>query len=169
MTDAQRDELKKLIEGQGVNLLVRAAEMLHCSELEALREFPAELRRFAPVSCFRELWNEMVEWGVIGLIMCQHGFSVECKGRLGRLHAHGGMLHFYGEGLAGHVDPAIVGGVAFVSLPVRGEESHSVRFFDKEGGTIASVYIPRDADGRIIPSGRDAFFDARSRYEGEEE
>lgn len=149
-----------------VNLVARAAQELGCTEWEVVQVLPPENVAFARPGCLPELWNELATWENVGIIMCRPGFSLESKGQLAPLTERGGMWHFYGKGLAGHIDLDFVCGVAFCSLPVRGQESHSVRFFARDGSHLVSVYVERDSNGRLTARGLEAYARIRRRFAG---
>lgn len=160
----RRRHVAAMVQQGTVNLIARAARELGCTEWDVAQALPTENAAFARPDCLPELWNELATWENVGVIMCCPGFSLESRGQLAPLTERGGMWHFYGKGLAGHMDLKLVRGVVFCSLPVRGQESHSVRFFSRDGSHLVSVYVERDSDGRLTERGLRAFLRLRERF-----
>lgn len=156
--------IMEMLQRQEVNLIARAAQQLKCSEWDIILQLPPEYARLARTDCLAELWNELATWQNVGVIMCHPGFSLESRGQLAPLTERGGMWHFYGTELAGHIDLKFVCGAAFCSLPVRGRESHSVRFFGQDGSHMVSIYAERDESGQLTERGVLAYRQLREHF-----
>lgn len=143
------------------------ARTLGVTAAEAAELLPESVTQFVTGDAserFPEIWEALCAWEKVTLFIVHAGNVFEIEGRL-----HAGKI---GQGyynilsrhatIGGHLNYQDVGSVCFAQLPFMGRESLSVQFFTRSGEVAFAVYAGRE-DHRIIPSVREAYFEARAR------
>jgi len=168
MTSEQIQEMVRARVRENPSVMPRSlAEELGVSEAEVIRSLPEDMRVEAPAEHFEAIWEEMRGWEKVTFIAVNPGIIVEVPCRLPKGRFGHGMFNLMDQDspLGGHVLAHKVAQVWLVSKPFFGLESHSVQFFDAEGGILFSVYVGRDEARRVLDSVRAGFNALRARYE----
>jgi len=144
------------------------ARQFGLSEAQAVFFLPREMRVAAPIEDFELIWRELCAWEQVTFVAANQGMIIEYSGALPRgIPGHGTYsLRRKGSALGGHILTSLLGSIWFVSKPIFGKESHSVRFFAHDGTAMFSVYVGRDPDGGLTRSALTAYLELRDRYKG---
>jgi putative heme utilization carrier protein HutX len=168
MTSEQFQETVRARVRENPSVMPRAlAEELGVAEAEVIRALPEDMRAAAPAGDFEAIWGAMCGWEKVTFIAVNPGIIVEVPCRLPKGRFAHGMFNLMDKAspLGGHILAHKVAQVWLVSKPFFGLESHSVQFFDAEGGILFSVYAGRDESRAVLDSVRAGFLTLRSRYE----
>jgi putative heme iron utilization protein len=147
------------------------AEDLHASEADVVLALPLGMRVKVRLEDTEKLWREMETWPRV-LVHFARGIEPGAPTGPGLPL---GALSETPEGAdapayATELPPVIrlrregLGSVWFVWNSLLSEGSHSVRFFDRQGAHVLSVFLARDRTGRVHPVSKHAFDEARKRY-----
>lgn len=166
---------RRVAESPGL-LTAQLALELNASEAEVITALPLPMRKRARVSDFTSIWNCMAGWKNVVV----HP-SAAVSGTLARVRVEADVMP--GPGLSFgalcngesrlHTQRIVpdegrfieaMGSIWFVSLPLFNGESHSVRFFDKNGGHLLSIFLGRDHAGACDPLAKEEFDAMRERF-----
>ena len=142
------------------------ARQFGLSEAQAVFFLPREMRVAAPVEDFEFIWRELCAWEQVTFVAANQGMIIEYSGPLPKgTPGHGPYsLRSNGCDLGGHIMASLLGSIWFVSKPIFGKDSHSVRFFARDGAAMFSVYVGRDSDGDLMSPSLVSFLELRERY-----
>jgi putative heme iron utilization protein len=147
-----RSVRERLTENPAVPLF-RLAEELHASEAAVVTAMPVHMRLRARCNDAGAIWKRLVQWSP-DVVNCRK--VPDGSGRVsssGRAEASFAVFLPELREEYGAVETALnveeVGSVWFVSRPLNTEERLSVRFFDKQGGHLLSVYMGGEVQGAI--------------------
>jgi len=121
-----------------------------------------EMCSVLPAEEFETVWTAMTGWEKVTFITMTPSTIVEVKGPLPKGHFGHGFFNIGDDEnpLGGHLMVNKLAVICLVSKPFMGMESHSVRFYDKEGGLMFSVYAGRNGKS-LIPSVKEGFMTLR--------
>lgn len=131
------------------------ASDLNATEAEIITALPLPMRLRARNTAFEAIWNILCRWKRVVIRYADDLARPDTA-------TDGRDLSFFrdtpsadadgdGKGAYG-IRPEAVGFIWFVSKPLRDRDSHSIRFLDKEGRHMLSVYIPSDGFGEFDPA-----------------
>ena len=168
MTDAVRKRVNAAVAEDPNVLPSTLAEEIGVAEGVVAACLPVDMCVAASVDAFEDVWTAMTRWEKVMFLAVTPGAIVEVKGRLPRGNFGHGFFNI-GAGdnpLAGHLMIDRLRAICFVSKPIMGMESHSVRFYDKQGALMFAVHVGRE--GRtLIPSVLNRFMRLRDRFRKE--
>lgn len=158
---------RRVAEEPGV-ITGQLARELRAPEAQVITALPVAMRKKASPGDFPVIWERMSAWrhAVINPAKAEHGalimpgpvltFGALCNGAttLRNQRALGDEGAFRES----------LGSIWFVSLPLAGGRSHSVRFFDREGNHMLSVFLGRDRSGRHDKDALRDFEELRERH-----
>lgn len=149
---------------------------LNASEAEVVTALPLSMRKRARVSDFASIWNSMAKWKNV-VIHPSAGISdtygrvrVEADVMPGPGLSFGALCNGESRLHTQRIVPderrfaEVMGSIWFVTLPLHKGESHSVRFFDKNGAHLLSVYLGKDRHGASDPLIKEEFDAMRERF-----
>ncbi|MGI2210204.1 heme utilization cystosolic carrier protein HutX [Shewanella baltica] len=149
----QQTQLRQRFEQQADLMPAQLASELGIAELEVVAALPPEQVVFVPLTQLDTLLQALPEWGKLTTIVMLSGSVFEFKGDFPQgKYAHGYYnLYSKGDGLHGHLKLDAMRGIALISRPFRGSESHSINFFGSEGEVVFKVYLGRDKQRALFP------------------
>ncbi len=144
------------------------AETLGVPVRRITEALPDDMRSRAPGDAFLPIWEAMTEWEKVTFMASTPGAILEIPCRLPKGKNGHGMYNLMDRSspLCGHLLPAKVDSIWFVSKQVFGLESHSVQFYDAAGNQCFGVYLGRDEKRQIIPSVKEGFLSLKAQYSG---
>jgi len=109
-----------------------------------------------PARAFNLVWSAMTQWEKITFITRTAGAIIEVKGRLPQGESGHGFFNIGepGNPLGGHIRVDAIETICLVSKPFMGLETHSVRFYGKQGALLFAVYVGRNGTD-LVASARD--------------
>lgn len=132
------------------------AEELNAAEADVIMAMPLSMRLRAKTSDLDAIWQGMLAWDTT--IVCE---NKELEALLDDLEQkESAPLVSCRKAL-----PNDIGSVWFV-LESSGEsdENHAVRIFDMDGKALLSVYLRKDASGKVDADSKNAFDNMRFRF-----
>lgn len=146
-------ELRQKFELQADLMPAQLASELGLPEMEVVAALPLGQVVFVPLTQLDTLLQALPEWGTLTTIVMLSGSVFEFKGDFPKgKYAHGYYnLYSKGDGLHGHLKLEGMRGIALISRPFRGSESHSINFFGSEGEVVFKVYLGRDKQRSLFP------------------
>ncbi len=167
-TQEEAAKIEELLKAPYPVTLTSLARALHTSEFEAARRLPDEVASFVELpqeEMFDTIWEELASWEKVTLFIVHGGHVFEIAGKLSTGKRARGFYNILGSKatIGGHIRYEDIGAIAFTAFPFMGRESLSVAFFSTSGEVAFSVYAGRE-NHQIIPSVKDAFMKARSRF-----
>lgn len=113
---------------------------------------------------FVAVMDSFADWGDMTVIVNTGDVILEAKGpvrgTLGR-----GMYNLSDKAVGGHLKPDACDMIAFVSRKLFGTDTHSIQFYNKEGGCMFKIYLGRNADRQLIPEQVRNYHDLRARFD----
>lgn len=158
---------QRVAEEPGIATAQLAAE-LQAPEAEVITALPLEMRMHANVEDFAAIWSKITTWKHTRVTISGANGTVS-------LLPGGTLPQGRQEGTAFRFEPSAtlpldelplwqLGSIWFVSKPLQGEESHSVRFFNTWGEPLFSVYLASDKAGRPDQEARQGYEALRQEY-----
>ncbi len=121
-----------------------AAEVVHCLPSDQVVHFPAER--------FESIMAGVSELGRITFIVHTEDIVMECKGEVPEGSFGRGYFNIHGDSpLSGHIKAERCKDIFFISRPLMGRESHSIQFYNVDGGCMYKIYLGRDEKRELIP------------------
>ncbi len=138
---------KRVADDPGVRTEQLAVE-LDAPESQVIMALPLDMRLRARTSDFEAIWAGAAGW---------ERALLSPAGRTGDAERPSALpgKHFLQDQL---------GFIWFVSNPRSSGESPSIRFFDKQGGHMLSIYLGLDAAGRLAAGDKAEYEDMRKRF-----
>lgn len=175
-----RNVRRRVAEDPGV-LTGQLARELRASEEEVVMALPVAMRKKARAGGFASIWERMASWGNVILYSSCFADGLDDGlegGRDGGADRVQGPMLSYGalcnrevsaRGRAffeqtGREVASRIGTVWFVSMPMFGGRSASVRLYGKAGEHILSVYLGRDRSGDLDAAAVADFEALREEY-----
>lgn len=164
----QQTIINEILTAQHPVTIGTLAQKLGTTECEAARLLPDTVAAFVSGDAsarFAEVWEMLADWEKVTLFIVHAGHVFEIEGKLfkGKIgHGYYNILSKHAV-IGGHLNYRDIGAIAFTELPFMKRESLAVQFFSKSGELAFAVYAGRE-DHNIIPSVRNAFFEAKARF-----
>lgn len=168
ITDAVRKWVNAAI-AEDPNMIPSAlAEEIGVAEGVVVACLPGDMCVAASADAFEDVWSAMTRWEKVMFLAVTPGAIMEVNGRLPKGTFGHGFFNIGADGnpLAGHLMIDRLRAICFVSKPFMGMESHSVRFYDKQGALMFAVYVGRE-EKSLIPSVVDGFMTLRETFREE--
>lgn len=150
---ARHNMLRQRFDQQADLMPAQLASELGIAEIDVVAALPPEQVVFVPLTQLDTLLQALPEWGNLTTIVMLSGSVFEFKGDFPQgKYAHGYYnLYSKGDGLHGHLKLDTMHGIALISRPFKGSESHSINFFGSEGEVVFKVYLGRDKQRALFP------------------
>ena len=100
---------------------------------------------------FEAVMREIATWGEVTFIVNTPDLVFESKGRVPKGSLANGYYNLFGAPIGGHLRASRCASISFVSRKLFTSETHSVQFYNHEGGCMFKVYLGRDAKRELIP------------------
>lgn len=126
------------------------AKAADTSVAAVLRALPEGEARCIPGAHFVAVMDAFRDWGDMTFIVNTGDVILEAKGvvkgAMGR-----GMYNLSGRAVGGHLRAEACDMIAFVSRKLFGTDTHSIQFYNAQGGCMFKIYLGRDADRQLNP------------------
>lgn len=140
--------------------IAKAAGTSVASVLRALPEGEAHCISGAH---FVTVMDAFRDWGDMTFIVNTGDVILEAKGvvkgAIGR-----GMYNLSGKAVGGHLKAEACDMIAFVSRKLFGMDTHSIQFYNADGGCMFKIYLGRDAERQLIPEQVSKYHDLRAGF-----
>ncbi|HBQ35355.1 MAG TPA: heme utilization cystosolic carrier protein HutX [Rhodobacteraceae bacterium] len=100
---------------------------------------------------FEAVMTEISTWGEITFIVATNDVIFEAKGEVPTGSVGRGFYNLHGKPIGGHLNLNNCASISFVSRPLFTSDTHSVQFYNHDGGCMFKIYLGRDADRKLIP------------------
>lgn len=100
---------------------------------------------------FEAVMNEIATWGDITFIVHTPDVVFEARGEVPTGSMGRGYFNLHGKPIGGHLKADNCALISFVSRPVFKNDSHSVQFYNKNGGCMFKIYLGRDENREMHP------------------
>lgn len=133
--------------------------------LQVLMELSHGVCTFASAGKFLEIWNDIVSWGDVLMIVQTPAIVFECKSSLPSGSYGRGYFNFHGDFAAsGHLKADAVTNICFVDRKFHGRRSCSIQFYGADGEAVFKIFVRRGPDRDMEPKQLEAFEELSSRY-----
>lgn len=142
------------------------AKQLDISEAEVVKSLPEDMVTMIEGGEAQNILEGLVGFGDVTTIIHSFGsiFEVKAPFPKGKVaHGYYNLMGRNGE-LHGHLKLDLVSGIALVSKPFRGTESHYFGFFNEGGDSIFKIYLGRDKKRQLLPEQVSAFTLLKQKY-----
>lgn len=149
-----KQQVADMLAEQPMLSLTEMAQALDLSEAEVTFALPSELMVQVDPKHTESILQQLPEWGNVTTIVhsCLSIFEVKApfpKGKNG--HGYFNLMGGNKSQLNGHLKLDAITGIAFVSKPFRGTESHYIGFYNSQGQCAFKVYLGRNKKRELIP------------------
>ncbi|MFH2066832.1 MAG: heme utilization cystosolic carrier protein HutX [Pseudomonadota bacterium] len=162
LTDEIRKQIHTELSKDSNLMLHMLADRIGIPEGAVVMAMGDDMCTVVAAEVFETVWSIMTGWEKVTFITMNPGTIVEVKGPLPQGHFGHGLFNIGADDspLGGHLLTNKLAAICLVSKPFMGMESHSVRFYDKEGGLMFAVYAGRNGRS-LIPSVKEGFMALR--------
>ena len=136
------------------------------SVADVLRALPEGEVHCIPGAHFVAVMDSFRDWGDMTFIVNNGDVILEAKGevygKVGR-----GFYNLGGKAVSGHLRPEACTMIAFVSRKLFGSDTHSIQFYNAEGGCLFKIYLGRNADQQLKPDQVEKYHALRAQFPAE--
>lgn len=157
ITAQTRAAVEKALIEQPAGVLDYIAKEVGVSPADLISCLPADQVSSIAGDKFAEVMTEISGWGEITFLVHTADVILEAKGVVPEGAQAQGMYNLHGKPIGGHLRMENCASIAFVSRPLFKSDTHSVQFFNRDGGCMFKIYLGRDADRQLIPEQITAF------------
>lgn len=157
MSPQARAAVDKALIEQPAGVLDYIAKEVGVSPADLISCLPADQATSIAGNMFADVMNEISEWGEITFLVHTDDVILEAKGVVPKGDEAQGMYNLHGKPIGGHLRIGNCASIAFVSRPLFSSITHSVQFFNHDGGCMFKIYLGRDKDRQLIPEQIAAF------------
>lgn len=118
-------------------------------------------------SLFESVMQEIAGWGEVTFIVNTPDLIFEAKGEVPKGSMGRGYYNLFGKPIGGHLKADNCASVSFVSRKLFSSDTHSVQFYNKDGGCMFKIYLGRDKKRNLIPEQVAKFAECRDRMQTE--
>lgn len=101
---------------------------------------------------FEQVMLEISNWGEITFLINTPDIIMEAKGVVPKGEMGRGFYNLHGKPIGGHLNAANCASISFVSRKLFSSDTHSVQFYNHDGGCMFKIYLGRDEDRQLIPA-----------------
>lgn len=142
------------------------AKSANTSVAAVLRALPEGEAHCIPGAHFVAVMNAFRDWGDMTFIVNTGDVILEAKGVVkGAMGS--GMYNLSGKAVGGHLKADACDMIAFVSRKLFGMETHSIQFYNAEGGCMFKIYLGRTADRQLDPEQVTKYHDLRAGFDAQ--
>jgi heme iron utilization protein len=106
---------------------------------------------------FVEVMTEIANWGEITFLVHTDDLILEAKGSVPAGSEARGFYNLHGNPIGGHLKNTNCDSISFVTRPIFQNDSCSVQFYNKDGGSMFKIYLGRDDNRQLIPEQVESF------------
>lgn len=137
-------DLIRFLDGGAIEGL---AEESGTTAREVVAGLPKEARSFVSANKFMQVMDDIAGWGEVSVVLRTADGVVELVSPLPKGDLAHGYFRWLGTGkIRAHFRYENCAGIAFVERPFMGRPSAAVLFFDRQGGVMFKICLPRDAN-----------------------
>lgn len=100
---------------------------------------------------FETVMLEISNWGEITFLVNTKDLILEAKGVVPKGSMGRGFYNLHGKPIGGHLNAGNCASISFISRKLFSSDTHSVQFYNHDGGCMFKIYLGRDADRNLIP------------------
>jgi len=157
LTTQTRSTVEKALLDQPSGVLDYIAKETGVTPADLISCLPAEQATSINGDRFADVMNEIAGWGEITFLVHTDDVILEAKGTVPEGDDTEEMYNLHGKPIGGHLRKMNCASIAFVSRPLFSSDTHSVQFFNHDGGCMFKIYLGRDEDRQLIPEQVAAF------------
>lgn len=139
------------------------AERASVTPADVIANLPAGQATTIGGDRFVDVMTGIAGWGEITFIVNTPDLVFEAKGAVPEGSMGRGYYNLFGKPIGGHLKADNCASIAFVSRKMFGKDTHSVQFFNADGGCMFKIYLGRDAQRALIPGQVAQFLAFRER------
>ena len=117
---------------------------------------------------FEDIMGEIAAWGEVTFIVNTPDLIFEAKGEVPKGAMGRGYYNLFGKPIGGHLKADNCASISFVSRKLFTSDTHSVQFYNKDGGCMFKIYLGRDKDRQLIPEQVAKFAECRDRMHADQ-
>lgn len=117
---------------------------------------------------FTEIMLEITAWGEVMFIVNTEDLVLEAKGVVPEGAMGHGYYNLHGKPIGGHLKADNCVSISFVSRKLFSNDTHSVQFYNRDGGCMFKIYLGRDENRQLIPEQVVKFKTLRDRMASDE-
>lgn len=155
-SDIRRRINEVIAAGDYISSLKLAKEM-RVPEVTVIRNLPEGNMIELSATRFREILNEVSNWGRVTVVVRSPTFIGEFKVSLPKGESGENFYNLWSEDFTCHIREEEVGSIFFVTQPLMERESRSIQFFDVNGDVMFKVFLPKDKEGKMASDQAKAF------------
>lgn len=157
LTTQTRSTVEKALLDQPAGVLDYIAKETGVTPADLISCLPDEQATTVSGEKFAEVMAEIAGWGEITFLVHTDDVILEAKGTVPEGSEAQGMYNLHGKPIGGHLRIGNCALIAFVSRPLFSSDTHSVQFFNHDGGCMFKIYLGRDDARQLIPEQVAAF------------
>lgn len=112
---------------------------------------------------FEAVMKEIAGWGEVTLLVHTQDLILEAKGEVPPGEMGRGYYNLGGKPIGGHFKADNCSSISFVSRKLFNNDTHSVQFFNREGGCMFKVYLGRNEKREMFPEQIEKYKACRER------
>lgn len=152
LPDHTRKKIETILNETPGAVLEQVALKAEASVADVVRCLPEGQVTHFPPKRFADVMAGITKLGKITFIVHTDDIVMECKGEVPEGSFGRGYFNIHGNSpLSGHIKADRCGDIFFISRPLMGRESHSVQFYNQDGGCMYKIYLGRDENRELIP------------------
>lgn len=101
---------------------------------------------------FEHVMKEISSWGEVTLLVSTNDLILEAKGSVPKGNTANGFYNLRGQPISGHVKGANCASISFVSRKLFASDTHSVQFYNRDGGCMFKIYLGRNEERQLLPA-----------------
>jgi len=138
---------------------------LGVSEMEVIRNLPADMVKEVSKERFDEIIEDISQWGTLMVIVSNGSIILEIKAPFPvGTYGHGYYnLESSNTPIGGHIRADDLSAIFFVSRPYMDMETHSIQFFNKNGNAMFKLFLGWDENRQIISEQMGKFINLKNR------
>lgn len=139
-----KDDPGAVLEQVATKADATVVDVVHCLPEDQVVHFQSER--------FEDVMQGVSKLGRITFIVHTEDIVMECKGDVPEGSFGRGYFNIHGDSpLSGHIKASRCGDIFFISRPLMGRMSHSIQFYNVDGGCMYKIYLGRDEKRELIP------------------
>lgn len=101
---------------------------------------------------FEHVMMEISSWGEVTLLVNTGDLILEAKGSVPKGNTAHGYYNLHGKPIGGHLKGTNCASISFVSRKLFASDTHSVQFYNHDGGCMFKIYLGRTEERQLIPA-----------------
>ena len=114
-------------------------------------------------SRFEDVMTAIAGWGEVTFLVNTPDVILEAKGTVPQGSMGRGFYNLHGKPIGGHLKADNCASIAFVSRKLFSSDTHSVQFYNRDGGCMFKIYLGRGENRELIPEQIEQYLALRAR------